>query len=65
MAFCWVLLPVRSYVPPILAAAAIVFLADGLTQLANWRESTNAIRLATGLAIGLTLLPGVCTLLGV
>ena len=36
----------------VLIAAAIPMAIDGLTQLAGLRESTNLIRIATGLAVG-------------
>ena len=36
----------------ILAVAAVPILIDGLTQAAGLRESTNPLRLATGLTIG-------------
>jgi uncharacterized membrane protein len=37
-----------------MSIAAVVPLAiDGLTQLAGWRESTNSLRMATGLIAGL------------
>jgi len=36
----------------VLAAAAIPILVDGLTQAMGLRESTNPLRLATGLTVG-------------
>jgi uncharacterized membrane protein len=65
IALCWMLFPVRSYTPVVSLTAAVICLADGLTQLRGWRESTNPIRFATGLAVGMTVLPGACALLGI
>ena len=51
----WLLPIVTERVMRIIAFIAVTPLAiDGLTQLARLRESTNPLRLATGIAAGLT-----------
>ena len=37
----------------ILYAASVPMAVDGLTQLARFRESTNGLRLSTGMAVGI------------
>lgn len=46
-------------------ASAACMALDGLTQLLRWRTSNNALRLATGLCFGLTLLPFIIHIIGV
>lgn len=45
---------VGSSLPWVALLAVAALALDGLTQRAGWRESTNALRLATGVLVGLT-----------
>jgi uncharacterized membrane protein len=50
----WVFRGVREKVMRVVAFVAVTPLAiDGLTQLAGFRESTNALRIATGVIAGI------------
>jgi uncharacterized membrane protein len=62
-AFAWALLPWRGSLLPVCAISLSLLVVDGCTQLWKWRESNNALRLVTGIAVGLTLPPTLIALL--
>lgn len=58
------LIPLRAYLVGVFALACMFLLFDGMTQYFGLRESTNAVRFATGVAVGLTFVPAMITIGG-
>jgi len=58
------LVPWRDLMPTWFALCCCVLLADGLTQLLGWRESTNALRFLTGLSVGALSISGLLGIQG-
>lgn len=56
------LIPFRNYVAPLFPTFFAILLIDGLTQLLEWRQSNNTLRLITGLGTGSTVLPFIVSL---
>jgi len=52
-------LPASAW-PLLIAGTALI--ADGLTQLQGWRQSTNSLRFLTGAAAGATIGPAIVAL---
>jgi uncharacterized membrane protein len=58
----FLLLPLRSFLPVAFLLFSSALILDGVTQLARWRTSNNALRFVTGLGTAATFLPATVAL---
>lgn len=58
------LLPLREGLPYAFIPFASLLVADGLTQLAQWRVSNNGLRFFTGFGTAVTFIPSLLTIGG-